>query len=167
MSATKQRADKPADPRLHSATSGAGPALFQLVRFWSRRWVTDASRNLPGETGQVRHVLTVEAVHAGESAAGHATVNTIAHQLGLDHSGASRMVREAAKAGYLTRTSSDHDRRRASLQLTDHGQRLLKGSHHWQQQTFERLTADWADHDRDQFASYLERLAKQLDLDNS
>lgn len=143
-----------------SANSSAGPALFRLVRFWSRRWVTDASKGLAGETDRVRHVLTVEAVATQDDA----TVNAVAYQLGLDHSGASRMVREATRAGYLTRSPSEQDRRQASLRLTVQGRNLLEGSHRWQRQTFERLTASWTDYDRDMFAGYLERLAEELDL---
>ena len=162
MSTRESRVPQVAESTPHNARD-AGPALFQLVRFWSRRWVTQASRDLPGEPGHARHVLVVEAVHAGQP---DVTVNTVARQLGVDHSGASRMVREAITAGYLTRAASTHDRRRASVQLTDHGNQLLEGSHQWQRQTFERLTADWSSRDRDQFASYLQRLAEQLDLTN-
>ncbi|MFD1047999.1 MarR family winged helix-turn-helix transcriptional regulator, partial [Kibdelosporangium lantanae] len=97
----------------------AGPALFRLVRFWSRRWVTRTSEELTGEMRHVQHILVVEAV---DSAANQVvTVATVANHLGLDHSGASRMVSEATKAGYLTRTTSDQDRRQASLHLTDTG----------------------------------------------
>lgn len=135
--------------------ANGGPALFRLVRFWSRRWTNEASAAV---SDHVQHILAVEAVHG----AGEATVNGVARQLGLDHSGASRIVRDAAAAGYLTRTESEQDRRRTSLRLTGKGQELLDGARAWQSQVFDDLTATWDEHDKAQFAGYLRRLAGEL-----
>lgn len=146
-----------------SAFADAGPALFRLVRFWSRRWITRTSEELTGEMWHVAHILAVEAVDTAGARSNEVTVATVAHHLGLDHSGASRMVRDATTAGYLTRSTSDQDRRRASLQLTDQGRDLLAGSHQWQRHTFDQLTATWTPSDRRRFAGYLLRLADQLD----
>jgi DNA-binding MarR family transcriptional regulator len=145
----------------HGLPNG-GPALFRLVRFWSRRWINRASQYVAGELRHVHHILVVEAV--GTAEAGDATVASVAHQLGLDHSGASRMVRDATAAGYLTRATSSHDRRRAALELTERGRDLLDGSHRWQRAAFDQLTADWDERDRRQLTAYLQRLAHQLDL---
>ncbi|WP_245616841.1 MarR family winged helix-turn-helix transcriptional regulator [Amycolatopsis taiwanensis] len=144
----------------------AGPALFRLVRFWSRRWITRTSVELTGEMRHVQHILAVEAVDSAVADTGEITVTTVANHLGLDHSGASRMVRDATAAGYLTRGISGEDRRRASLQLTEAGRDLLAGSHRWQRQTFDDLTATWPPGDRQRFAGYLTRLASQLGLDH-
>jgi DNA-binding MarR family transcriptional regulator len=160
MAATAEPRPEPAP-----AVPGAGPALFRLIRFWSRRWLNRASQELTGEMRHVQHILVVEAVHTAEASPDGATVATVAHQLGLDHSGASRMVRDTTAAGYLSRASDPRDRRRASLKLTAQGQALLDGSHQWQRQAFDRLTADWTEHDRRQLATYLQRLTRQLDLD--
>ncbi|MGH3381985.1 MAG: MarR family winged helix-turn-helix transcriptional regulator [Actinoallomurus sp.] len=149
------------EPPTVAADPDGGPALFRLVRFWSRRWINRASEELTGHPSHVPHILAVEAVRTG-NATEEATVGTVAHQLGLDHSGASRLVREAVTAGYLTRTTSNHDRRRASLQITENGHELLAGSREWQRHAFAELTATWDDHDRRQLAIYLQRLADQL-----
>jgi DNA-binding MarR family transcriptional regulator len=139
----------------------AGPALFRLVRFWSRRWVNRTSEELTGEMRHVQHILVVEAVDSAQLA--EVTVATVAHQLGLDHSGASRMVRDAVSAGYLVRGTSGQDRRQAALHLTGPGRELLAGSHEWQRAAFARLTADWSAGDRQRFAGYLLRLADQTE----
>lgn len=136
-----------------------GPALFRLVRFWSRRWTTRTSEELTGEMRHVQHILVVEAVDAMR---GEATVNAVAHQLGLDHSGASRMVRDAAAAGYLTREESEEDRRRTVVRLTAEGSDLLTGARQWQQRAFDELTATWDPKDKAQFAGYLRRMAGEL-----
>ncbi|MBP2330281.1 DNA-binding MarR family transcriptional regulator [Kibdelosporangium banguiense] len=136
-----------------------GPALFRLVRFFSRRWATQASAELTGEMRHVQHILVVEAVGAMR---GEATVNAVAHQLGLDHSGASRMVIAAASAGYLTREESEMDRRRTVVRLTDQGSQLLAGARRWQERAFDELTASWDEQDKAQFTGYLKRIAGEL-----
>ncbi|MFI6922015.1 MarR family winged helix-turn-helix transcriptional regulator [Nonomuraea spiralis] len=138
--------DSPAD---------GGPALFQLVRFWSRRWAGQAA----GDLGQVQHVLVLEAVRCS---GGDADVGTVAHQLGLDHSGASRMVKDAVAAGHLVRETSEHDRRRAALRLTDSGHALLAAARQWQRHVFDDLTASWDEPDRERFGAYLRRLADDV-----
>lgn len=140
----------------------AGPLLFRLVRFWSRRWAGHASVELTGEMRHVQHILVVEAV---DTAGAEATVADVAEHLGLDHSGASRMVRDAATAGYLVREVAASDRRRASLQLTATGRELLNGSHRWQRAAFAELTAEWSDEDRVRFAGYILRIAGRVGVD--
>ncbi|ONI74998.1 transcriptional regulator [Actinosynnema sp. ALI-1.44] len=142
-----------------------GPALFRLVRFWSRRWSARASAELTGELRHVQHIQAVEAVHtAGQAASrgGEATVNAIAHQLGLDHSGASRMVRDAAQAGYLVRAESEMDKRRTVVRLTPSGEQLLADARNWQRTVFDELTRSWEEHDRAQLAHYLRRLVGEV-----
>ncbi|SHN44412.1 MarR family winged helix-turn-helix transcriptional regulator [Cryptosporangium aurantiacum] len=134
-----------------------GPALFRLVRFWSRRW----ARGPAADADVVPHpqlVLVVEAVHA---AGADASVNDVARQLGLDQSGASRMVTVATAEGYLARARAAADARRTALRLTPAGEQLLTAARDWQCATFEQLTARWAASDRERFAGYLQRLADE------
>jgi DNA-binding MarR family transcriptional regulator len=139
--------------------SDGGPALFRLVRFWSRRWTTRAAEEVTGELRHVQHILVLEAVDAMRE---EATVNAVAHQLGLDHSGASRMVKDAVAAGYLSREESEEDRRRTVVRLTAPGSELLAGARKWQEQVFDELTASWNPQDKAQFAGYLRRFAGEL-----
>ncbi len=131
-----------------------GPALFRLVRFFARRWITQASM---ASEANVQHILVLEAVNASRD--GEPTINAVAHQLGLDHSGASRMVKQTVAAGYLIRAESEQDRRRTVIRITTAGHDLLDAAHQWQRQKFDELTQTWPDHDRRQFAAYLHRLA--------
>ncbi|MGI5228662.1 MarR family winged helix-turn-helix transcriptional regulator [Actinoallomurus sp. CA-142502] len=152
------RSDETDDSGLENGGfENGGPALFRLVRFWSRRWSGLAAEELTGQARHVQHILTVEAAEG----AADADVGTIARRLGLDHSGASRMVRDAVAAGYLVRSAAERDRRRASLRLTAEGRALLEGSRRWQRRTFAELTAGWDDADRERFAGYLRRLADE------
>lgn len=141
-----------------------GPALFRLVRFWSRRWsgrVFDEHAAPPADTGRIQHIQVLEAVSAALRIREEATVTDIATQLGIDHSGASRMVRDATTAGYLTRATSPQDRRRVTLEPTESGTHLLDAAHAWQRDCFDHLTATWPADDRHRFATYLQRLADE------
>jgi DNA-binding MarR family transcriptional regulator len=136
-----------------------GPALFALVRFWSRRWINRTSADLPDDLRHAQYIQVVEAVATTEA---EATITSVAHQLGIDHSGASRMVRDATAAGYLSRSESEYDRRRTSLLLTASGERLLADARAWQRTVFAELTAGWNEEDRGRFAGYLQRITDEL-----
>jgi DNA-binding MarR family transcriptional regulator len=139
---------------------GGGPALFRLVRFWSRRWAADAARDGAGDPAQVGHVLVLEAIDAA-LATGTGAIGEVARQLGLDRSNASRMLAEAVAAGLVTKTVSPEDARRTELGVTAAGRELLGAARAWQDQAFARLVAGWPAADARQLAGYLRRLAAQ------
>jgi DNA-binding MarR family transcriptional regulator len=139
---------------------GGGPALFRLVRFWSRRWAADAARDGAGDPAQVGHVLVLEAIDAAQ-AGGPGAIGEVARQLGLDRSNASRMLAEAVAAGLVTKTVSPEDARRTELGITAAGHQLLAGARAWQDQAFARLVAGWPAADARRLAGYLRRLAAQ------
>lgn len=138
--------------------TGAGPALFRVVRFWARRWALGAA----GEERHVQDVMILEAVDSAARLTEEVSVADVAHHLGIDHSGASRFVAAAINDGYLRRTASAIDRRRAVLVVTEAGRELLTGSHAWQEDVFAGLTAGWSHTDAADFARHLRRLADEL-----
>jgi DNA-binding MarR family transcriptional regulator len=125
----------------------AGRTLFEFVRFWSRR----------GTSSRGRNVLVTETVHALRSRT-EVTVNDIAAELGLDQSGASRMVTHAVDEGYLAAHPSAHDARRRTITVTPAGAQLLADAHRWQDEVFAALTADWTDEERAGFEQAMLRL---------
>ncbi|GAA3219181.1 MarR family winged helix-turn-helix transcriptional regulator [Dactylosporangium siamense] len=131
---------------------GGGPALFRLVRFWSRRWAAGITQ---GE-GDVAHILVLEAIDASGRPA---QIGAVAVELGLDRSNASRMLAASVAAGLVTKTVSTQDARRTELDLTPAGSDLLAAARAWQEQTFARMVADWPARDARRFAEYLVRLA--------
>lgn len=151
------------------SSADGGPALFRLVRFWSRRWPRGVASGAGEHAPLVQHVLTVTAVRTGaanadngDDADGGVTIGEVARQLGLDQSGASRMAAAAAAAGYVERARATTDVRRAVLRLTPRGRQLIESAERWQRDTFAELTAGWTEQDRAQFANYLHRLAAQI-----
>jgi DNA-binding MarR family transcriptional regulator len=137
-----------------------GPALFRLVRFWSRRWAADAARDAAGDIVHVGHVLVLEAIDAALGR-GSAAIGDVAAELGLDRSNASRMLAGAVSAGLVTKTTSPDDARRTELRMTGDGRSLLAAARAWQQEQFTRMVAGWPAGDARRFAAYLQRLAAQ------
>lgn len=144
------------------ALAGAGTALFRLVRFWSRRWSLRVAEQLTGEQRRVQDVLVLEAVDTAARFSADVSVADVANHLGIDSSGASRVVANAVERGYLQRAAAASDARRAVLTVTQAGQELITGAHAWQEDVFSRLTAGWEPADAARFAGYLSRLAEEL-----
>lgn len=95
-------------------------------------------------------VLVTEAAYA-VSRRGPATINAVAHEIGIDQSGASRLVKDAAAAGYLELRSADGDARRRQVGVTDAGVELIEQAHAWQEEVFARLTEGWSERRRTEF----------------
>lgn len=123
-----------------------GQMLFHFVRHWARRPIAvDAG----GEQGRL--VLVCEAVHSLGQRGVPATVNAIAHEIGIDQSGASRLIKNATAAGYLTMAASAADGRRREASLTPAGRSMLDQAHRWQEDIFAQLTTGWSDKKRHDF----------------
>lgn len=153
-----------ADPS-RTELAGAGPALFRLVRFWSRRWVAAAAGEMTGDMSRVQDILVLEAVDTASARLGEVSVTDVAHELGLDRSGASRMISAAVEHGYLTRAASAQDARRATLNVAPAGADILTDSHAFQEEVFARLTAAWDAGEATAFARALRRLADEMYAD--
>jgi MarR family transcriptional regulator, organic hydroperoxide resistance regulator len=126
-----------------------GQTLFEFVRHFSRRGGTDRGRD----------VLAVETVHAlGSGFLAEVTVNDVAAELGLDQSGASRMVTHAVDEGYLAAHPSAADARRRAITVTPAGGQLLADAHRWQNEVFAGLTSDWTDGERAEFERAMARI---------
>ncbi|RSN42049.1 MarR family transcriptional regulator [Amycolatopsis sp. WAC 04197] len=122
---------------------GPGQALFAFVRHWSRRTAAVAD--------QGRLVLVCEAAHSLAERGAGTTVNAIAVEIGLDQSGASRLVKAAIEAGHLAMEASRSDGRRREVSLTAAGRAMLDQAHRWQEQVFDQLTDGWSEKRRSEF----------------
>lgn len=96
-------------------------------------------------------MLVCEAVHTLSLRATPATVNAIAHEIGIDQSGASRLIKSARTAGHLATAASVTDGRRREPSLTLAGRSMLDQAHRWQEDIFCELTRGWSDKKRHDF----------------
>ena len=143
----------------------SGQALFAFVRFWSRRWT---GTGLGADAQRGRDVMVVEAVHALTRAGRHASINEVARELGLDQSGASRMVARAEDQGLVTRRAPDRIGAAAAIATTAAGEDLLRQAHAWQDDVVRTLTDGWPDEDVRTLLELMDRLVRrQTDLDRS
>src|SRR5258707_15645111 len=85
-----------------------GPAVFRLVRFWSRRWAAGAARDGGGDIAHVGRVLVLEAIDDALGR-GSAANGDVGAELGLDRSNASRMLAGAVSAGLETKAPAQDD----------------------------------------------------------
>lgn len=129
------------------STAGPGQLLFGFVRHWSRR----AAAGGASVAEQGRLVLVTEAAAALVGREKSATVNAIADEIGIDQSGASRLIKSAVDAGYLTMTLASSDGRKREASVTSAGHTALRQAHAWQERVFAELTAGWSQQRRDDF----------------
>lgn len=132
---------------------GPGQVLFAFVRHWSRRSL--------GDTEQGRLVLVTEAVLALAGRGVAATVNAVAQEIGIDQSGASRLVKSAAEAGYLAMRAAETDGRQRQATVTAAGHTMLAQAHVWQEQAFDRLAAGWSEQRRRDFQQAMTELIER------
>lgn len=92
--------------------------------------------------------MVSEAVQALSQRGAPVTVNAIAHEIGIDQSGASRLIKSATEAGYLAMAASPADGRRREGSLTPTGGSMLDQAHRWQEEIFLQLTEGWSNKNR-------------------
>ncbi|MDO3396864.1 MarR family winged helix-turn-helix transcriptional regulator [Nocardioides sp. SOB44] len=106
-------------------------------------------------------MLVCEAAHAISLRATPATVNAIAHEIGIDQSGASRLIKSATAAGYLVMAASTADGRRREASLTSAGRLMLDQAHRWQEEVLVELTRGWSDKERRDFQQAMTDLVER------
>lgn len=127
-------------------------ALLRLRRMW------DAPRGIAHEGGVVEGSTLLVCLAVADTA-GAVGVAEVADALGVAPSTASRLVARAAEAGMVTREVSTTDPRRAALELTATGTRLVEASRRYRAARLARLLVDWPPMDVAALADLLTRFA--------
>jgi DNA-binding MarR family transcriptional regulator len=127
-------------------------ALLRLRRMW------DAPRGIAHEGGVVEGSTLLVCLAVADTA-GAVGVAEVADALGVAPSTASRLVARAAEAGMVTREVSTTDPRRAALELTATGSRLVEASRRYRAARLARLLVDWPPRDVAALADLLTRFA--------
>jgi DNA-binding MarR family transcriptional regulator len=127
-------------------------ALLRLRRMW------DAPRGIAHEGGVVEGSTLLVCLAVADTA-GAVGVAEVADALGVAPSTASRLVARAAEAGMVTREVSTTDPRRAALELTATGTRLVEASRRYRAARLAKLLVDWPPRDVAALADLLTRFA--------
>jgi DNA-binding MarR family transcriptional regulator len=127
-----------------------GPAFSRLRRAQVLNVEKQVSRK------DLTRTLVLNIVQDGPDQEGQEiTVGVVGERLAVDPSVASRMVSDCITAGYLIRAASQRDGRRTILQLTPEGHETLVRFRRHQRAAFERITQDWPEQERLEFARLL------------
>lgn len=106
-------------------------------------------------------MLVCEAVYSLSLRTTPTTVNAIAQEVGIDQSGASRLIKSATAAGYLVMAASATDGRRREASLTSAGRSMLNQAHLWQEEVFAEMTKAWNDKMRCDFQQAMTDLVER------
>ena len=133
-----------------------GSSLFRLRRAWARPDLVKKLREqAPGpRLLQLSDLMVVSAV-GRLGAHGEVTVGAVAERLEVDPSTASRLVGHAIDADLVSRRPSTADARRADLQLTGAGRRVLKSADRHRNAYVAKVMESWPETDRREFARLL------------
>ncbi|GAA2083412.1 MarR family winged helix-turn-helix transcriptional regulator [Actinomadura alba] len=140
-----------------------GVALFHLRRVWAK---PDLMRKLREQTHcerplQMSNLSVVSAVfRLTPETGGEVTVGGVADRLDVDPSTASRLVGHAIDAGLVSRRPSPSDARRANLQLTDAGLRVVEAADRYRRLYIAELMNDWTAGESKEFARLLSRFTE-------
>lgn len=121
----------------------ASRALFMLGRLFGRT-------TAPSDRSPIAVVQAIELARDQDPDA--VSVGTVAEQLGLDPSTASRLVAGAIRRGYVRRVASGVDARRVCLDLTPRGEALARDARTYQRAVFRAATRSFTAHERQRFA---------------
>ncbi|WP_106397359.1 MarR family winged helix-turn-helix transcriptional regulator [Actinocorallia populi] len=140
-----------------SVPSRIGSSLLRLRRVWARPdLVRKVGEQTPGSRPlQLSNLMVVTAVGRLGACGGEVTVGAVAERLEIDPSTASRLVGHAIDAGFVTRRPSTSDARRADLQLTETGLRVLESADEHRNAYVSRVMRTWPEADRREFARLL------------
>jgi DNA-binding MarR family transcriptional regulator len=151
------------NPHIDPSVAEIERAAFQLRRLWAKPQLLQRLRERCGRGGrpiQLSSLLVIHAIAGQGSGSGDVTVGAVADFLDIDPSTASRLVGYATDAGFVSRTSSPVDARRAHLRLTEAGERVRALTDEFRRRFIAQLVADWPEEDRRTFAHLLGRFAE-------
>lgn len=98
-----------------------------------------------------------------DDADGEVMVATVATQLGIDPSRASRLTSELIRLGLIRRAVSQKDARRAVLEPTDTGSRVVQAVRHYKFLILGNFLKGWTDAELAAFIPLLERFSAWSD----
>lgn len=147
-----------------------GKAMARMRLMVGRRIIgrMALSRAAPGL--ELSHLDVIEAVRR-ISAEGEVTVGSVAEMLRVDPSRSSRLISELVQGGFLIRSISQADARRAVVELTDKARRYFREAEAIKLDLLNAIVAEWSPEDIRafgrlylRFVGEFEAMAKSMDF---
>lgn len=167
--------DRDKDLKRQLTQAGIGDDLTQsaleldaIMQHWRRRVVkrelgqralADLGLELDLALLDVLMVVWAPANEFGEDPDGDIMVATVAARLGIDPSRASRLTSELIRLGLVRRSVSQADARRAILELTDEGARIVQAVRRYKFLILGNFLKGWTDEELAAFIPLLERFS--------
>jgi len=117
------------------------------------RWILNGL-GFDGGVASLRALRVVERLSTDE---GTPSIRSIATELGVEHSTASRLVDGLVKGGLLQKKACGEDKRQARLSLTEQGRSVLDEATARRRQIVREATEGWSEQDMDTFTTLLVR----------
>ena len=142
--------------------------LDAIMQHWRRRVVKrELGQRALGDLGleldlpllDVLMVVWAPSDDRGGEPEGEIMVATVATRLGIDPSRASRLTSELIRLGLVRRAVSQEDARRAVLELTVEGTRIVQAVHHYKLLILGNFLTGWSDAELAAFIPLLERFS--------
>jgi DNA-binding MarR family transcriptional regulator len=147
-------------PHVDASVAEIERAAFQLRRLWAKPHLLQRLRQECGQEGRPIQLSSLLVIHAIAGQGDDVTVGAVADYLDIDPSTASRLVGHAIDAGFISRTPSPVDARRARLRLTEAGDRVRRLTDEFRRNFIAELVSDWTEEDRSEFARLLGKFAR-------
>jgi len=167
--------DRDKDLKHRLAHAGIGEDLIQsaleldgIMQHWRRRVVkrelgqralADLGLDLDLPLLDVLMVVWAPANEFGEDPEGEVMVSTVATRLGIDPSRASRLTSETIRLGLIRRAVSQEDARRAMLELTEEGTRIVQAVRRYKFLILGNFLKGWSKEELTTFIPLLERFS--------
>lgn len=123
-----------------------GQAMARMRLMVGRRIIGRMALSRAAPSLELSHLDVIEAVRR-ISAEGEVTVGAVAEMLRVDPSRSSRLISELVQGGFLIRSVSQADARRAVVQLTDKARTYFREAEAVKRELLNSIVSEWSDED--------------------
>ncbi|SOC85050.1 DNA-binding transcriptional regulator, MarR family [Ensifer adhaerens] len=146
MKARSERLTAGDTPGTEADISLISQAMSRMRLMIGRRIIGRLAMKRASLTLELSHLDVIEAVRR-ISEGGEVTVGAVADMMRVDPSRSSRLIAELVQGGFLVRSVSQADARRAVVEVTDKARAYFREAQGVKRDLIESIVADWSPED--------------------